>query len=379
MLTPEQALVIVVVSAGSAAVATPIVMRVARGLGVVDQPNERKVSRRANMPLMGGLAVALGTFMGLAVAILAGALEASPGAGFEGFVIGGSILIAVGAWDDRWGLSASPKLIVQLLAASVAVFYGFRIDEFREPISGLEFELPLWLSWTVTILWIVLVTNAMNFIDGLDGEATGIAAIIAVTMVLICWQGNQFAGVILGTALLGALLGFLPFNFPPARIFLGDTGALFIGYSLSLLALEGYLGGHRKAALFTFAVPLMTLAVPLLDILLSVLRRLRSHRAPWVADNLHMHHRLLASEGSQRRAVLSLYFVTTCFCVIAVSFSRLQGYLALIFFGAVVVLTFRLLSNLGALSIDALPSLDQKSSGDDPQPRDAEKTKGDLQ
>ena len=370
---------IVVVSAGSAAVATPMVMRVARGLGVVDQPNERKVSRRENMPLMGGLAVALGTFMGLAVAILAGVLEVSPSADFEGFVIGGSMLIAVGAWDDRWGLSASPKLIVQILAASVAVFYGFRIDEFREPISGLEFELPLWLSWTVTILWIVLVTNAMNFIDGLDGEATGIAAIIAVTMVLICWQGSQFAGVILGAALLGALLGFLPFNFPPARIFLGDTGALFIGYSLSLLALEGYLGGHRKAALLAFAVPLMTLAVPLLDILLSVLRRLRSRRAPWVADNLHMHHRLLASEGSQRRAVLSLYFVTACFCVIAVSFSRLQGYPALIFFGAVVVLTFRLLSNLGALSIDALPPLDQKSSGDDPQPRDAEKTKGDLQ
>ena len=379
MLTPEQALAIVVVSAGSAAVATPMVMRVALGIGAVDQPNERKVSRRANMPLMGGLAVALGTFMGLAVAILAGVLEASPSADFEGFVIGGSMLIAVGAWDDRWGLSASPKLIVQLLAASVAVFYGFRIDEFREPISGLEFELPLWLSWTVTILWIVLVTNAMNFIDGLDGEATGIAAIIAVTMVLICWQGSQFAGVILGTALLGALLGFLPFNFPPARIFLGDTGALFIGYSLSLLALEGYLGGHRKAALLTFAVPLMTLAVPLLDILLSILRRLRSRRAPWVADNLHMHHRLLASEGSQRRAVLSLYFVTACFCVIAVSFSRLQGYPALIFFGAVVVLTFRLLSNLGALSIDALPPLDQESSGDDPQPRDTEKTKGDLQ
>ena len=355
MPSVEQVLIVLLVAMASAAAATPVVMRLARWLGVIDRPNERKVSGRPDMPLMGGLAVALGTLMGLAAGILTGVLETSPNENFEGFVIGGLLLIAVGAWDDRWGLSASPKLLVQVLAAGVAVFYGFRIEEFYEPISGLEFELPGWLSWAVTILWIVLVTNAINLIDGIDGEATGIAAIIAATLVVICWQTSQLPGVILGLAVLGALLGFLPFNFPPARIFLGDTGALFIGYSLALLALEGYLGGHRKAALLTFAIPLMALAVPLLDTLLSIQRRIRNRRPIFAADNLHMHHRLLAVEGSPRRAVLALYFVTACFCVIAVSFWRLKGYPALIFFGAVFVLTLRLLRNLGAFSSDVVP------------------------
>ena len=350
MLSIEQVLIVLSVAVATAAAATPIVMRLARGLGAIDRPNERKVSGRENMPLLGGLAVALGTLMGLAAAILTGVLETSPSEKFEGFVVGGSLLILIGAWDDRWGLTASPKLLVQIVAACIAVFYGFRIEEFYEPISGFKFEFPAWLSWSVTILWIVLVTNAINLIDGIDGEATGIAAIIAATLVVICWQTNQLSGVVLGLAVLGALLGFLPFNFPPARIFLGDTGALFIGYALALLALEGYVGGHRKAALLTFAIPLMALAVPLLDTLLSIQRRIRNHRPIFAADNLHMHHRLLASEGSQRGAVLSLYFVTACFCVIAVSFSRLEGYLALIFFGAVVVLTLRLLANLGAFS-----------------------------
>jgi len=165
---------------------------------------------------------------------------------------------------------------------------------------------------------------------------------------LICWQANQHAGVVLGVALVGALMGFLPFNFPPARIFLGDTGALFIGYALSLLAIQGYIGGHRKAALLTFAVPMLALAVPLLDTGSSILRRFLSGRPILDADNLHLHHRLLASEGSQRAAVLSLYFLTACFCIIALSFSRLQGYVAVGFFVAVVFLTVRLLWNMGA-------------------------------
>ena len=189
----------------------------------------------------------------------------------------------------------------------------------------------------------------MNLVDGLDGEAAGLGCIIALTLWLICWEVDQDVGVILGVALVGALIGFLPFNFPPARIFLGDTGALFIGYALSLLAIQGYIGGHRKAALLTFAVPMLALAVPLLDTGSSILRRIRSGRPILDADNLHFHHRLLASEGSERAAVLSLYFLTACFCIIALSFSRLRGYVALAFFAAVVLLTVRLLWNMGAL------------------------------
>jgi UDP-GlcNAc:undecaprenyl-phosphate GlcNAc-1-phosphate transferase len=142
---------------------------------------------------------------------------------------------------------------------------------------------------------------------------------------------------------VGALLGFLPYNFPPARMFLGDTGALFIGYVLALISLEGF----RKVTVLTFVVPLLALAVPILDTGLSIVRRLRRRRHIFSPDREHMHHRLLEAAGSQRSAVLSIYFLTGCFCVIAVSFTRLQGYAAIVFLGAVAVLTIRLLRNLG--------------------------------
>ncbi|MCI0670358.1 MAG: undecaprenyl/decaprenyl-phosphate alpha-N-acetylglucosaminyl 1-phosphate transferase, partial [Myxococcaceae bacterium] len=150
-------------------------------------------------------------------------------------------------------------------------------------------------------------------------------------------------GTLAGVAFVGALLGFLPYNFPPARIFLGDTGALFIGYVLALLSLEGF----RKVTVLTFVVPLLALAVPILDTALSILRRVRRRRPIFAPDREHMHHRLLEAAGSQRSAVLSIYFLTGCFCVIAVSFTRLQGYAAIVFLGAVAVLTIRLLRNLG--------------------------------
>jgi UDP-GlcNAc:undecaprenyl-phosphate GlcNAc-1-phosphate transferase len=187
------------------------------------------------------------------------------------------------------------------------------------------------------------VTNAMNLIDGLDGLCTGVAVIIAATLTYVSWQGGLESGVIVGAALLGALLGFLPFNFPPARIFMGDTGALFIGYCLALLALEGY----QKVTVLTFLVPLLALAVPILDTLLSILRRVVRRVNPLAADRMHMHHRLLDAEGSDRAAVLSIYFLTGCFCVIAVSFTRLEGWAALLFLAAVAFLTLRLLRNLG--------------------------------
>ena len=149
-------------------------------------------------------------------------------------------MIVVGALDDRFDIKATAKLLVQIAAASAAFYYGVRIAEFREPISGVEYAIPIAISWLVTTGWIVGVTNAMNLIDGIDGEATGVGAIIAITLTMICWQAEQYPGVVLGLALFGALVGFLPFNFPPARIFLEDTGALFIGFTLSVLAIESY-------------------------------------------------------------------------------------------------------------------------------------------
>jgi len=325
-----------------AALSTPIVSRVACALRVIDRPNERKVNRRENIPLLGGIAVALGLFVGLASGVLLS--NGLPVRGhLEGLLLGGLLLMGVGAFDDRFSLNAPPKFAVQLVAAWIAIYYGFRIDQITDPLSRNMWFMPEWLAWTITTLWIVGVTNALNLIDGLDGLATGVAAIIGATLTLICWQINQPVGFLIGIALVGALLGFLPFNFSPARIFLGDTGALFIGYVLSLLAIEGY----AKASLLTFVVPLLALAVPIMDTMLSILRRLRRRARVFSADRLHMHHRLLESEGSQRAAVLSLYFLTACFCVIALSFTRLEGIAAILFLLMVMGLTYRLLRNLG--------------------------------
>ncbi len=327
----------------TALVATPCVARLARATGIVDRPNERKVNVRPNMPLLGGLAVALGFFVALAIGALLADTALPLRGHMEGLLFGSVLLLLLGVWDDRVGLAAAPKFAVQVAAALIAIAYGFRLEYLTNPVSGDTFYFPTWLVWLVTALWIVGVTNAMNLIDGLDGLAAGVGAIIAATLTVVCWQAGHVLGVVIGVALVGSLLGFLPFNFWPARIFLGDTGALYLGYSLALLSLESY----RQATVLTFLVPLLALAVPILDTGLSILRRLRGHAGVFHADKQHMHHRLLEVEGSQRGAVLSLYFLTSCFCVIAMSFTKLEGWVALVFLFAVVLLTIRLLRNLG--------------------------------
>ncbi len=331
---------------------TPVVARVARRLGVIDRPNERSVSQRQNIPLLGGLAVAIG----FAAALCAALLTVETGAGafhLGGLVVGGLLMLALGAWDDRFGLGALGKFAGQSLAAVVAIAAGFQMGHITEPITHTTFFLPTPVAWLASLLWIVGVTNALNLIDGLDGLATGVGAIICATLTVILWQAGEPLGVCLGVALLGGLLGFLPFNFPPARIFLGDTGALFIGFTLALLALEGY----RQVTVITFVVPLLALAVPILDTAVSILRRARTGQNPFRADRLHIHHRLLARRGSARGAVLQFYFLTACFSLIAVSFTDLHGTVAGLCLVAVFLLTLRLLFNLGVLSFSASDEL----------------------
>ena len=342
-----RAIAIVGISAVVAACTTPLVIRFARSINAIDRPNERKVSNRASMPLMGGLAVWMGCASGLVTAtLLAGAGNVRME--FIGFAIGGTLLVVVGAWDDRFTMPASAKLGFQAIVAAIAIHSGFSVDFFSNPVTGTTYEVPLWILWPVSMIWIIGVTNAMNLIDGLDGLSSGLGAIIAATLTIICWQAGQWTGVVIGLVLFGALIGYLPFNFPPAKIFLGDTGSLLIGFTLSLLALEGY----RKTAFLAFIVPILALAIPLLDTSLSILRRLRSGRGVFAADRLHMHHRLLNREGSHKNAVLMLYFLTGCFCMIAISFSQLDGWLAFAYLAAVVGVTIRLLRNLDAFALE---------------------------
>jgi UDP-GlcNAc:undecaprenyl-phosphate GlcNAc-1-phosphate transferase len=336
------------VALGVASACTPLVSRLARGIQAVDRPSPRGVSQRAGVPLLGGLAIAVGFAAGLGVALLLIPHDSSSPDHVMGLVLGALLVLGIGVLDDRSGLRAWPKFLLQIAAAAIAVSYGFQIGHLSDPIWMRTWRLPIWLIWIASILWIVGITNALNLIDGLDGLATGVGAIIGATLTAIAWQTGQPLGICIGIALVGALVGFLPFNFAPARIFLGDTGSLFIGYVLALLALEGY----RQVSLLTFVVPLLALAVPILDTAISIVRRVRLGTPIFAPDRLHMHHRLLAAEGSPRRAVLQFYFLTACFCLIAVSFTNLKGWVAAIFLVAVVALTLRLLLNLGALSVE---------------------------
>lgn len=332
----------------TAALATPLASRLSFALGAVDRPNERKVSARANIPRWGGLAVALGAFVGVAVALLLGPEEPDLQENLEGVLVGALLVLGIGAMDDRWALAAWPKLVVEIAAAGVAFAAGFRIEHVGDPITGTVWYFDTWLSWLLTTGWIVVVTNSFNLIDGLDGLCTGVSAIIGAALTLLAWQGGHVPGLLIGVPLVGAMLGFLPFNFPPARIFVGDTGALFIGYCLSLLALESY----QRVTVVTFLVPLLALAVPLLDTSLSIFRRLRRRANVMVADREHIHHRLLKDyDGSHRPAVLSLYFLTACFCLIAISFTRLHGYAVIVFTAVVLLLTYRILRNLGLIAV----------------------------
>ncbi len=333
------------------ALCTPLVARVARIYGVVDRPSERNISARDQMPLLGGVAVAAGVVAGLLAVTTFFGRDILPADRLRGFLFGGGLVLVVGIVDDRYGMGAVSKLIGQIAAASIAFHAGFAIESFRFPMSGDSFELQWWVSYSVTLFWVVAVTNAVNLIDGLDGLATGISMIMAVTMAYVCLTAEQIPGVIFGAAIIGGALGFLPYNFPPARIFLGDTGALFLGFSISLLAVEGYMGGYRRASVLPFVVPLMALAVPLLDTLLSIVRRVRSGSGVFSADSLHMHHRLLHTEGSHRRAVIFLYLLTICFCSISVYFAILDSLIsAAALLAIVLILTIRLLFNLGVFS-----------------------------
>lgn len=342
------ALVTFVVAAAVAAMATPLAARLAHEFEIIDRPNERKVNLRDNIPLLGGLAVGMGFFVACAITVLMADDPAIFQSHIEGPLVGGVILMAVGAFDDRFTLSWRPKLLAQLAAAWVAIYYGFRIEHFTEPFNLNTWEFHPAVMFVVTTAWIVAITNAINLLDGLDGLATGVGAIVGATLTYICWESGQTFGFFVGLALVGALLGFLPFNFSPAKIFLGDTGALLTGYCLSLLALEGY----AKATLLTFVVPILALAVPIIDTGLSILRRALRGKPIFDPDKAHIHHRMLESSGTHRDAVLSIYFLTGCFCVIAVSFTRLDGPAAILFLGLVVILTVRLLRNLGFLSVE---------------------------
>jgi UDP-GlcNAc:undecaprenyl-phosphate/decaprenyl-phosphate GlcNAc-1-phosphate transferase len=290
---------------------TPLVRRLAVRTGAIDEPDERRVHVIAT-PRLGGVAIVIA----FVVMLLLAGQGVGLGQPLEGVVAGALLIAGVGVVDDIIELPPFIKLLGQITAAAVAVSWGARITWLTDPLGGM---LHLgWLAIPLTILWIVAVTNAINIIDGLDGLAAGVSAIVALT-VLVVAAGRDASGVALLAAILaGATLAFLRFNFHPASIFMGDTGAMFLGYMLAAISVEGTIKETTSIAL---VVPIVALGLPFFDTGFAIVRRTLSGKRMSEADRGHLHHRLLGLGLGQRQVALTLYAVTAALGVSAVVMS----------------------------------------------------------
>jgi UDP-GlcNAc:undecaprenyl-phosphate GlcNAc-1-phosphate transferase len=276
-------------------VVTPAVGAAARTWGAVDAPGGRRLNLTP-IPRLGGLALFLGIFVP-SLAFLPLGRET------RGLLIGAAVAMAVGAIDDLLGLRWWQKLAGQLLAASVPTMFGIWVDRFTFPFVGIH-TVPSWVGVPATILWIVAIMNMVNFLDGLDGLAAGVAAIAGVTFAVIALSLAKPDAAVMAAIVFGACLGFLRHNFYPARIFMGDSGALLLGFVLAALAVQGLL---KTAATVALLFPLFVLAVPIVDTTFVVARRLRHGQKVFEGDQAHLHHRFLRRGFSQPRAALTIW------------------------------------------------------------------------
>ncbi len=318
-------IVSLIVAMGVTSMATPWVIRLARRLGAIDLPGGRKTHVEP-MPRIGGVAVFLGFLAGLGTAaFLAGFLFDPPQAevSWAGLVLAGSVIFLCGLVDDLWDVSFRWKFLVQIACAVYVWHCGFRIDVVTNPLTNQALELGP-LSLPLTVLWIVGITNAVNLIDGLDGLAAGIALITTIAVALIAFKMNSLGVTAASVALAGSLIGFLRYNFNPARIFLGDSGSMFLGFVLAVTSVRS---SQKLTTALAVFIPLLVLAIPLLDTSMAIARRLYHVTARgrnsdrmlrYVVTNLdqvfhadrgHLHHRLVDIGMSHRTAVLVLYAI----------------------------------------------------------------------
>ncbi|HEX6725693.1 MAG TPA: MraY family glycosyltransferase [Gaiella sp.] len=274
---------------------TPAVGGMARLLGVVDQPDARRLNKRP-IPRLGGLAIFLGILVpSLAFLDLSGEMR--------GILLGAAVACVVGAVDDFRGLAPLPKLVGQVAAAAIPCAFGVWIDHFTLPFLGVV-DLPAWIGMPLTVVWIVAVMNMVNFLDGMDGLAAGVCGIAGLTFAVLALSLGKVDAAVLSAVVAGACVGFLRHNFFPARIFMGDSGALVLGFTLATVAVAGLLKTASTVVLF---LPLLVLAVPILDTSFVVARRLKHGEKPYAPDQSHLHFRFLRRGYSQRRAALTMW------------------------------------------------------------------------
>lgn len=291
---------------------TPAVRTIAVRAGALDIPRDNRRMHKRPIPTTGGLAIFVSFALGLTAFV---PIEG----GSMGLLIGALMITCAGTLDDIYGLSPWEKLLVQTGAALVAAFCGVLIEKIAWFDTFLYFG-----EWSVpiTVVWIVAITNAMNLIDGLDGLACGIAAISSLALLVVSILSIDTSAVIILTALLaGSCLGFLPYNKHPASMFMGDSGAMFLGYTLAVISIQGF---FKINAMIAFATPFLVMGVPILDTVLAFFRRVSHGQHPFHGDRKHIHHRLIAMGLNQRQVVTVLYSVSALLGISAILLTQRQ-------------------------------------------------------
>lgn len=304
------------IALGMALIITPGVIAFARRTGALDKPDARKVHARP-IPRIGGIGIYAAFMVSILVQLLFVDLTPEYMMSLIGLMVGGTIVVAIGIIDDYCDLPAKVKLLGQIIAAAVLVVaFDVRIDFITDPLG--DFIYLEWFAIPATIFWVVGLTNTVNLIDGLDGLAAGVSSIAAITIFLVAMEEGIPFVAMLTAALAGAAVGFLYYNFNPARIFMGDTGSMFLGFMLAGISV---VGAVKSAATIALIVPILALGLPILDTTFAIVRRARNHRPIFKPDKGHLHHRLLAHGFTQKQAVLLMYVVSGLFglCALALT------------------------------------------------------------
>ena len=283
-------------------IATPFVRKLAFTIGAVDVPRDNRRMHKVPIPRLGGLAI----FLGFMVSVFA---FAEIDRQLQGILIGSVIIVLLGIIDDIHSLPARLKLVVQIVAALVAVLHGVMIQVINNP--NIFSDNPYWVlgfwSYPISIIWIVAITNSVNLIDGLDGLADGVSTIGTLTMLILALMlGEKDVSIVCG-ALVGACVGFIPYNRNPAKIFMGDTGSTFLGFILATVSIQGL---FKYYAVISFLVPFIILGLPIFDTSFAFIRRLLKGQSPMTADRSHVHHKLIDMGMNQKQAVATLYIVS---------------------------------------------------------------------
>ncbi|MBO8159730.1 MraY family glycosyltransferase [Thermosyntropha sp.] len=324
----------------------PLSIKLAFAVGAVDRPDPRKVHAHT-MPRLGGVGIFTAFMLGILF------MQDLPFA-FRGIIYGGIIIFLVGILDDMYQLSAWIKLIGQIAAAAMAVYCGITVDFVTNPFDGL-LNLGV-LSVPVTLLWIIGITNAINLIDGLDGLAGGVSLIAALSLGIIALLKGNMPVFYVSLLLVAAISGFLPYNFHPARTFMGDGGSNFLGFVLACLAVMGTAKGATAISLF---LPIVILGIPIFDTCFAIIRRVNKGTPIFKPDKEHLHHRLMALGLSHRKCVLVIYGISGVFASVAVLLSFTSSPRALWALGALLILVIFAADKIGLLRGDtaAAPAL----------------------